>query len=74
VVTNAQGQTFKSEELIDDQANKKFYTYKPVVIDMGNGDIMQGVGANCNASMYPWHLDRSTGIFHVDEKDDPAKQ
>jgi LPS export ABC transporter protein LptC len=74
VVTNAQGQTFKSDELIDDVGNKKFYTYKPVEINMGNGDVMQGVGARCNASMYPWTIDRSTGIFHVDEKDNPAKQ
>ena len=74
VVTNAQGQTFKSDELIDDVGNKKFYTYKPVVINMGNGDVMQGVGAHCNASMYPWTIDNSTAIFHVDEKDDPAAQ
>jgi LPS export ABC transporter protein LptC len=74
VVTNAQGQTFTSEELIDDIGNKKFYTDKPVEINMGNGDVMQGVGAHCNATMYPWTIDRSTGIFHVDEKDNPAKQ
>ena len=74
VLTNAQGQTFKSEELIDDQADKKFYTDKPVEINMGNGEVMQGVGAHCNASMYPWTIDRSTGIFPVDDKDDPAKQ
>jgi LPS export ABC transporter protein LptC len=74
VLTNAQGQTFKSEELIDDQNNKKFYTDKPVEINMGNGEEMQGVGAHCNASMYPWTIERSTGIFPVDDKDDPAKQ
>jgi LPS export ABC transporter protein LptC len=74
VLVNAQGQTFKSDELIDDEANKKFYTYKPVEINMGNGEVMQGVGAHCNATMYPWTIDRSTGIFPVDEKDNPAKQ
>lgn len=74
VVTNAQGQTFKSEELIDDIGNKKFYTDKPVEINMGNGDVMQGIGASSNASMYPWTIKRSTGIFHVDEKDEPGKQ
>ena len=74
VLTNEQGQTFKSEELIDDQANKKFYTDKPVEINMGNGEEMQGVGAHCNESMYPWTIERSTGIFPVDEKDNPAKQ
>jgi LPS export ABC transporter protein LptC len=68
VATNAQGETFKSEELIYDQTAKKIYTNKPVQIDMGNGDVMQGVGANSNESLYPWHIDQSTGIFHVDEK------
>jgi LPS export ABC transporter protein LptC len=74
VLVNAQGQTFTSDELIDDEANKKFYTDKPVEINMGNGSSMQGVGAHCNASMYPWTIERSTGIFPVDEKDNPAKQ
>jgi LPS export ABC transporter protein LptC len=74
VVTNAQGQTFKSEELIDDVGNKKFYTDKPVEINMGNGSVMRGTGASSNASMYPWTVQRSTGIFPVDEKDNPAKQ
>jgi LPS export ABC transporter protein LptC len=74
VVTNAQGQTFKSEELIYDETNKKFHSDKPVEIDLGNGDVMEGVGADSNASLYPWHIERSTGIFHVDEKQDPVKQ
>jgi LPS export ABC transporter protein LptC len=68
VATNAQGETFKSEELIYDQTSKKIYTNKPVQINMGNGDVMQGVGANSNESLYPWHIDQSTGIFKVDEK------
>jgi LPS export ABC transporter protein LptC len=68
VATNAQGETFKSEELIYDQTSKKIYTNKPVQINMGNGDVMQGVGANSNESLYPWHIEQSTGIFKVDEK------
>lgn len=74
VVTNAQGQTFKSDELVDDMTAKKFHTDKPVEINLGNGDIMQGVGAESNSTLYPWHIERSTGIFHVDEKDEPGKQ
>jgi LPS export ABC transporter protein LptC len=73
VVTNAQGQTFKSEELIYDEGNKKFYTDLPVEINLGNGSVMRGVGANSNASLYPWHIEKSTGIFPVDEKQDPLK-
>jgi LPS export ABC transporter protein LptC len=68
VATNAQGETFKSEELIYDQAGKKLFTTKPVQIDMGNGDIMQGIGATSNETLYPWHINNSTGVFHVDEK------
>ena len=40
---------------------------------MGNGDVMQGVGATSNESLFPWHIDHTTGIFHVDEKQDPVK-
>lgn len=72
VVTNAQGQTFKSQELIYDETSKKFHTDLPVEINLGNGDIMNGVGADSNASLYPWHIEQSTGVFHVDEKQDPV--
>jgi len=74
VATNAQGETFKSEELIYDQTAKKIYTKKPVTINMGNGTVMQGIGATSNESLYPWTIDQSTGIFPVDEKQDPVKQ
>jgi LPS export ABC transporter protein LptC len=68
VATNAQGETFKSEELIYDQTAKKIYTDKPVTISMENGDVMQGVGATSNESLFPWTIQHTTGIFHVDEK------
>jgi len=74
VATNAQGETFKSEELVYDQTAKKIYTKKPVEIDMGNGNVMHGIGATSNESLYPWNIDQSTGVFHVDEKQDPVKQ
>ena len=74
VVTNAQGQVFKSEELIYDETGKSFHTDKHVEINLGNGDVMEGVGAKSNESLYPWTIDKSTGIFHVDEKQDPMKQ
>ena len=68
VAVNAQGETFRSEELIDDQASKKLYSTKPVQITMTNGNVMNGTGFNSNESLYPWHIDQSTGIFHVDER------
>jgi len=74
VATNAEGETFKSEELIYDQTAKKIHTEKPVEINMGNGNIMQGIGAVSNESLYPWTIKQSTGVFHVDEKQNPLKQ
>jgi len=74
VATNAQGETFKSEELVYDQTRKKIYTQKPVTINMGNGTVMQGIGATSNESLYPWTIEQSTGTFPVDEKQDPVKQ
>lgn len=68
VATNAQGETFKSDELIYDENTKKIYTDKPVQIDMGNGNMMYGIGASSNESLFPWHIEHSTGTFHVDEK------
>jgi len=68
VASNAQGETFKSEELIYDQTAKKLYSTKPVQITMANGNVMNGTGFNSNESLYPWHIDNSKGIFNVDEK------
>jgi len=69
VATNAQGETFKSEELIYDLKAKKFYSTKSVQITMTNGNVMNGTGFNSNESLYPWHIDQSTGVFHVTEKE-----
>jgi LPS export ABC transporter protein LptC len=68
VATNSQGETFKSEELVYDQTAKKLYSNKPVQITMANGNVMNGTGFNSNETLYPWHIDQSTGIFKVDEK------
>jgi len=68
VATNAQGETFKSEELVYDQTTKKIYSNKPVQITMTNGNIMNGAGFKSNGSLYPWTITQSTGIFKVDEK------
>jgi LPS export ABC transporter protein LptC len=68
VAINAEGEKFRSEELILDQATKKLYSTKPVEITMTNGNIMNGTGFNSNESLYPWHIDNSQGTFHVTEK------
>ena len=69
VATNAQGETFKSDELIDDQTKKILYSSKAVQITMSDGNVMYGTGFHSNESLYPWNIDQSTGIFHVTEKD-----
>jgi LPS export ABC transporter protein LptC len=68
IASNSQGETFRSEELVYDQTAKKMYSTKPVQITMTNGNVMNGTGFNSNESLYPWHIDQSTGVFHVDEK------
>lgn len=70
VATNSQGEIFKSDELIDNQTEKKLYSSKPVQIIMTNGNIMNGTGFNSNESLYPWHIDQATGTFPVTEKQD----
>jgi hypothetical protein len=58
--------------LIYDEGKKTFHTDLPVEINLGNGSVMYGVGANSNASLYPWYIQKSTGTFPVDEKQDPV--
>jgi LPS export ABC transporter protein LptC len=68
VATNSRGETFRSDELFYDQNNKKLYSNKAVQITMAAGNVIDGSGFNSNESLYPWHIDNSKGIFHVDEK------
>jgi len=68
VATSAHGDVFKSEELTYDMTAKIFKSTKAVEITSPNGDVMEGVGADSNESLYPWHILQTTGIFHVDEK------
>lgn len=70
VASNSQGEVFKSDELIDNQTEKKLYSTKPVQIIMTNGNIMNGTGFNSNESLYPWHIDQATGTFPVTDKQD----
>ncbi|MDB5006315.1 MAG: Lipopolysaccharide-assembly, LptC-related [Mucilaginibacter sp.] len=67
VATNAQGEIFKSDELIYDVNQKKVYSNKAVQITMTNGNVMNGTGFTSNDTLYPWHIDNSRGTFHVTE-------
>lgn len=68
VATNAKGQVFKSEELIYDMNTKKMYSKLPVEILSPGGDVVDGIGFDSNESFYPWHIQQTTGVWHVDEK------
>lgn len=68
VATNAKGQVFKSEELIYDMNTKKMYSKQPVEILSPGGDVVDGIGFDSNESFYPWHIQQTTGVWHVDEK------
>lgn len=65
VATNTRGETFKSDELIYDQTNKKLYSNKPVQITMANGNVMNGTNFSSNETLYPWQMNQSSGTFHV---------
>lgn len=68
VATNARGETFRSEELFYDQNNKKLYSNKPVQITMSAGNVINGTDFNSNESLYPWTINNSKAVFHVDDK------
>lgn len=68
VATNAEGETFRSEELIDDITHKKLYSNKQVQITTTTGNQMYGTGFYSNDTLYPWHIDQATGTFPVTEK------
>jgi LPS export ABC transporter protein LptC len=70
VVTNPQGETFKSDELIWDQSKKTLYSNKPVQITMANGDIMNGVNFKSDDKLEHPIFGQSTGKFNV--TDSPA--
>lgn len=68
IAKNSQGETFKSEELIYDQGAKKFYSNKPVEITMVNGNVINGADFKSNDNLYPWTINNSVGVFHVNNK------
>ena len=65
VAKNAKGETFKSEELIWDQATKKMHSNRQVQITMANGDIMNGTGFQSDQTLNHWTITQSTGLFNV---------
>ena len=69
VAKNAKGDTFLSDELIWDQTTKKMHSSKSVRINWANGDVTNGIGFTSDQSFEHWSIDKTNGIFNVDEKD-----
>lgn len=67
VAKNAQGETFKSDELFWDMGKKTIYSNKPVQLSFADGTILYGTGANTNESMYPWTIKNTTGQIPVNQ-------
>jgi LPS export ABC transporter protein LptC len=67
VATNADGSTFKSDELIWDQANKKIYSNKPVVVNEISGDVVNGTNFISDERLTHPIFNTSSASFNVTE-------
>jgi LPS export ABC transporter protein LptC len=67
VCTNAKGETFKSDELIWNQAQKIIYSNKPVQLTTPTGDILNGVSFKSDDKLQHPIMGNSTGAFNVSE-------
>ena len=66
VATNAEGKTFKSEELIWDENQKRFYSNKLVTIDT-NGNLITGPGFWSNEDFSYYEIKQGSGTFNFKE-------
>jgi LPS export ABC transporter protein LptC len=71
VYTTAKGDTFKSDELIYDQAKKTMYSNKPVQIILAGGDVLNGINFTSDDKLLYPVMNQSTGTFNV--SDAPTK-
>lgn len=68
VITSAEGDVFKSEELDYDQLHDKVTSTKPVDIIKANGDKGHGTGLETNSRLDPLTINNPTGNFYMDSK------
>lgn len=68
VATNAEGDTYRSEELIWDQVKKILYSNKPVQITTANGNVMNGANLMSDDKLNHPIMGQSTGTFPVTDK------
>jgi len=67
VAVNAQGDTYKSDELIWDQVKKIIYSNKPVQITTTNGNVINGSPFTSDEKLAHPVLGKSTGVFQVSD-------
>lgn len=67
VATSVDGDTFKSDELIWDQANKKIYSNKPVVLNKVTGDVVNGTNFVSDEKLTHPIFNVATGSSYVSE-------
>ncbi|RYE27837.1 MAG: LPS export ABC transporter periplasmic protein LptC [Sphingobacteriaceae bacterium] len=67
VVVNDKGDTFKSEELIWDQAAKHFYSNQFSTITQPDGNTMSGNTFRCNEDLSSPEFNQGTGTLFIKE-------
>jgi LPS export ABC transporter protein LptC len=67
VVVNDKGDNFKSEELIWDQAGKRFYSSKFSTLTQLEGNVISGSTFRCNEDLTNPEFNQSTGTFNVNQ-------
>jgi len=65
VAVNAEGKTYRSEELIWNLTKKIIYSTKRVEITGLGGDVAEGINFTSDDKLMHTHLEHSTGLFHV---------
>jgi LPS export ABC transporter protein LptC len=65
VATNAQGDTYRSDELIWDQGTHKIYSHQMVTITNANGNVTTGSPFSSDEKLQKPDLKNAKGIYHV---------
>jgi LPS export ABC transporter protein LptC len=65
VARNAQGDTYKSDELIWDQNDRKIYSNKVVTITSLNGNVTNGTPFTSDEKLQKPVLGHASGLYHV---------
>jgi len=67
VATNAQGDTYRSEELIWDTNKKIIYSNKPVQLNKVTGDVLNGVSFTSDDKLTQPQFGHGNGLIHVSD-------